>query len=143
MYQTVSRLGVDDVHQREALGQHHDADHRQAHGDLVRDELGGGAGGAEQAVLVAARPAAQDQAVEAEAGEGEQEQHADVQVGARPGRPCGPKSSIEPPNGITATAATAANTEIIGAIWKSSRLAPCGTKSSLKISFTTSASGWR
>ena len=52
-----------------------------------------------------------------------------------------PQSSIEPPNGITATAATAATTEIIGASWKSSLLAPWGTKSSLKISFTTSASG--
>ena len=52
-----------------------------------------------------------------------------------------PQSSIEPPNGITATAATAATTEIIGASWKSSLLAPWGTKSSLKISFTTSARG--
>ena len=44
---------------------------------------------------------------------------------------------------VAAIAATAAATEIIGAIWKRSLLAPCGTKSSLKISFTTSASGWR
>ncbi len=54
-----------------------------------------------------------------------------------------PKTSIGSPNGITATAATAAKTEIIGAIWKRRRLAPRGTKSSLKISFTTSASGCR
>ena len=54
-----------------------------------------------------------------------------------------PKISTGSPKGITATAATAANTEIIGAIWNSQRLAPRGTKSSLKISFTTSASGWR
>ncbi len=52
-----------------------------------------------------------------------------------------PQRSIEPPNGITATAATAATTEIIGASWKRILLAPWGTKSSLKISFTTSASG--
>ena len=54
-----------------------------------------------------------------------------------------PKISTGSPKGITATAATAANTEIIGAIWNRQRLAPRGTKSSLKISFTTSASGCR
>jgi hypothetical protein len=54
-----------------------------------------------------------------------------------------PKKVVSAPNGTTAKAANAAVAEITGARAKSHLSAAAGRSSSLNISFTTSASGWR
>ena len=54
-----------------------------------------------------------------------------------------PRHVVGSPNGMITIAEIAANTEITGASWNRTRLAPAGMKSSLKMSFTTSAAGWR
>ena len=59
----------------------HDAQHGQAQRDFVADHVGGGAEAAEERVLVVARPAADDHAVHRQRQHGEDEQHADVEVG--------------------------------------------------------------
>ena len=57
----VPGLVVGDVHQREALADHDDAHDREPHGHLVRHHLCGVARSAQQRVLVAAAPAAEDE----------------------------------------------------------------------------------
>jgi hypothetical protein len=54
-----------------------------------------------------------------------------------------PNSVVSAPNGTTANAANAHVAEMIGASAKRNASAARGRSSSLNISFTTSASGWR
>ena len=79
------RLGLlaDDALQVERAGQQDDAEDRHAQRDLVADDLGAGAQRAEEAVFVVGRPAAQDDAVHRQAGDGEDEQDADVDAAGR------------------------------------------------------------
>src|SRR5260370_41605519 len=54
-----------------------DAEDRQAQRNLVADDLGAGAQAAEKAVLVVRRPAAEDDAVDRETGDGEDKKDAE------------------------------------------------------------------
>ena len=72
------------LHQRdqaEAAGQDQDADQEDAHRQLVRDHLRGGAQRAEQGIVVVAAPAGQDDAIALDAGDGENPQETDADVG--------------------------------------------------------------
>ncbi len=73
-------LGVDDVDQRERAAHHDHAEQGEAHRDLVGDQLGGAAHRAEQAVLGARGPAAEQQAVEGDRADGEEVEDADRHV---------------------------------------------------------------
>ncbi len=77
----VGGLAVDDVAQVERAGAEHDADQREAERELVADDLRGGAQRAEQRVLVVRRPAGERDAVDADGGDAEDDQQADVDVG--------------------------------------------------------------
>ena len=65
---------------RERTGAQDDADQRQAEGELVADELRGGAERAEERVLVVGAPAGKRDAVDTDAGDAEDDQEADVEV---------------------------------------------------------------
>ena len=54
---------------------------RHRHGQLVADHLRRAAQAAEQRILIVRRPAGQRDAVHAHAGEAQDEQHADVEIG--------------------------------------------------------------
>ena len=71
----------DDAARREGAGVHEHADDRQSHRRLVAQHLRRGAHRAEQRVLRPRRPAGEHDAVHAEAGHGEEPQHADRGVG--------------------------------------------------------------
>ena len=64
-----------------ATGAHDDADQREAEGELVADDLGGGAERAEERVLVVRAPAGERDAVDADGGDAEDDEQADVEVG--------------------------------------------------------------
>ncbi len=72
---------VDDGAQVERAGAEDDADEREAEGELVADDLGGGAEGAEQRVFVVRGPAGERDAVDADGGDAEDDEQADVDVG--------------------------------------------------------------
>ena len=65
----------DDVIEAQAAGQDDHADHREQHGHLVGDELGGGPHAADEGVLVVGCPPAQQngEGHDAEDGEGQQQ----------------------------------------------------------------------
>ena len=75
-------LGLDDLGQRQRAGGHDHADEREALGDLVGDELRGGAHRAQERVLRARRPAAEHEPVEGDRAEGEEVQRPDADVDA-------------------------------------------------------------
>ena len=74
-------LEFDDVAQAERAGAEDDADERKAEGELVADDLRGGAEAAEQGVLVVGAPAGERDAVDADGGDAEDDEQADVEVG--------------------------------------------------------------
>ena len=76
----ICALGVDDVDQRERAAHHDHAEQRQAHRDLVGDQLRGAAHRAEQAVFGARGPAAEQQAVEGDRADGEEVEDPDRDV---------------------------------------------------------------
>ena len=73
-------LVVDDAFEVERAGDEEDAEDGDAQRDFVADELGAGAEGAEEAVLVVGRPAAEDDGVDRQAADGEDVDDADVDV---------------------------------------------------------------
>ncbi len=77
----MSALAVDDVAEREGLGAKDDADQRKAEGELVADHLGGGTEAAEEGELVVRGPAGEGDAVDADGGDTEDDEEADVEVG--------------------------------------------------------------
>ena len=78
-------LVLDDVAHVERADLGDDAHQRQGQEHLVGDGLGRGAQAAEQGELVVARPAGEQHGVHRQAGHGEEEQDADVQVRHAPG----------------------------------------------------------
>ncbi|MNO94234.1 hypothetical protein D3C76_858520 [compost metagenome] len=82
----VLRLVFNDVAHVEGTDLGHDAHQRQGQEHLVGDGLGRGAQAAEQGELVVARPAGEQHGVHRQAGHGEEEQDADVQVRHTPVR---------------------------------------------------------
>ena len=75
------RLAVHDVAQAQRAGAEHDADQREAESQLVADHLRAGAQRAQQGILVVRRPAGERNAVDADRGDTEDHQQADVEVG--------------------------------------------------------------
>src|SRR5262249_31946871 len=73
-------LIVDDFLQVERSRHQHDTQYRHAQGNLITDELSAGAQRAEHAVLAVRRPAAQHNAVNGEAADGEVEDDANINV---------------------------------------------------------------
>ena len=69
---------VHDVAQAQRAGAQDDADQREAECELVADHLGAGAQRAEQRVLVVRRPAGERDAVDADGGDAEDDQQADI-----------------------------------------------------------------
>ena len=104
-----------------AAGGHQHPDQREAHGDLVRHHLRRRAHGAEEGVLRVRRPAGDDDAVDAHRGERQQVQQARIGVATPP--PSGD-------SGITAQAANAGTSAIMGARRNSSLLAFAGMTTS-------------
>ena len=76
----VARLRVDQVDQRQRVAEHEHRRQRHAVAQLVADHLRRGAQAAEQRVLVVRAPARQHDAVDAHRGDGEDDQHRDVDV---------------------------------------------------------------
>ena len=74
-------LGRDDVAEIQAAGGHQHADQREAHRDLVGDDLRGRAHGAEERVLGVRRPAGEDDAVHAHRGQRQHVQQSGIDVG--------------------------------------------------------------
>jgi hypothetical protein len=74
-------LGVDDLRGRHRPGVQEHGNERQAHGDLVGDHLRRRAQAAHQRVRRARRPAGEHDAVDADAGDRQHEQHRDRDVG--------------------------------------------------------------
>ena len=77
----VRGLLLDDDAEIERAGAQNDADEREAEGELVADQLRRGAQRAEQRVLVVRRPAGERDAVDADGGDAENDEQADVDVG--------------------------------------------------------------
>ena len=77
----VGGLLLDDDAQVERLRAQHHADQREAQRQFVADQLRGGAQRAEQRVLVVRRPAGERDAVDADGGDAENDQQADVDIG--------------------------------------------------------------
>ncbi|MPM63251.1 hypothetical protein SDC9_110131 [bioreactor metagenome] len=75
------RLSRDDLAGRHRPRVHEDRDQGQTHGDLVADHLRGGAHRAEQRIGAVGRPAGQHEAVEADAGDGHDQQGCHRQIG--------------------------------------------------------------
>ncbi len=65
----------------EGPGAKDDADQREAESEFVADQLRGGAERAEQGILVVRRPAGERDAVDADGGDAEDHEQADVDVG--------------------------------------------------------------
>ena len=78
---TVGRLAVDDVAKAERSCAENDADERKAQGELVADHLRGSAEAAEESELIVRRPAGECDAVDADGGDAEDDEQADVEVG--------------------------------------------------------------
>ena len=106
--------------ERERLRAQDDADEREAEGQLVADHLRGGAERAEQRELVVRRPAGERDAVDADGGDAEDDQQADVDVGdlnmSTPWTPC-----WTAPKGTTAMEMSAQVSAMMGARMKSGR----------------------
>ena len=100
-YQTSWYWASTIVDQRERLGHHHDAEHRERERHLVGDELRAGPHRAEQRVLRVGRPAADDEAVDPERADCEHEDQRDRDVGdvpvdvVGPDVPAGPRDDRE------------------------------------------------
>ena len=77
---TVALLGEDDVPQGAGAAGHDHQQHAQDHGQLVGEELGPGAHGAQHGILVVGSPAADQHAEDAQAGHGRQIDHARLRV---------------------------------------------------------------
>ena len=142
-HQPFASCGVHDAHHAQRARQHDDRDQRHRHRDLVADELGRRAQAGEQRVLAVRRPAAEDDAVDADARHRHDVEQPDVDVGdvARDRR-CRTASG-RLPNGITAKAMSAGTRTMIGAAVNTHLSARAGVMSSLMNSFSTSASGCR
>ena len=84
----VAGLGGDDVGEAQRADDHGDDEQAEDHGDLVADHLRGGAQGADQRVLVARRPAAEQDGHRREAGDGDDEDEPDVEAGGHEARRC-------------------------------------------------------
>ncbi len=106
---------------------------REAHGDLVGDDLRRRAHRAQERVLGIRRPAGEDDAVHAHRGEREDVQQARIDVG---------EGALRAQNGITAQIASAGTSDRNGARRNRNPLAFAGITISLNISLTTSANGW-
>ena len=76
----VGGLDVDDVAQAEGAGAKDDADEREAEGELVADDLGGGTERSQERVLIVRRPAGEGDAVDADRGDAKDDEQADVDV---------------------------------------------------------------
>ena len=88
----------------------------QAHRDLVGDHLRAGAQPAEQRVGRAGGPAGQHDAVDADRGDRQDEEHRDRQVGQlQRGAVAEDRHLVRGPNGITANAMKAGIAEMTGA----------------------------
>ncbi len=77
----VGGLAVDDVAKAKGLCAKYDADKRKAECELVADHLRGGAKAAKESELVVRRPAGERDAVDADRGDAEDDEQADVDVG--------------------------------------------------------------
>ena len=117
MFQVSDAVGgllLDDDAQVERAGAQDDADEREAEGKLVADELRGGAQRAEQRVLVVRRPAGEGDAVDADGGDAEDDEQADVDVGdLKEVEAVGPTSGS--PKGTTAMEMSAQPSAMMGA----------------------------
>ena len=133
-------LGGDDLRGRHRAGVEEDRDEREAHRDLVGDHLGARAQAAEQGVRRAGGPAAEHDAVDADRGDRQHEQHGDRHVGQLQRGLGGRRSSTSGPNGMTAKVTKAGTTAMTGASRKTTLSAALGMMSSLSASFTPSAS---
>ena len=78
--EAVRRLRGNDGAQINGPGAQHDAHQRQAEGELIADQLGGGAQRAEERVLVVGAPAGERDAVDADGGDTQDDEQADVDV---------------------------------------------------------------
>ncbi len=127
------RLRVDDGRQVERTDQQQHGDDHEADGDFVGDHLRRRAQRAEERILRVRRPAAHDDAVDAERRDREDVEDADVEVGDHPLAPAIADS------GITAQAASAVTVVTIGASRKIALSAPAGMIGSLKTNLSRSA----
>ena len=75
------RLDVDDVAEPQRAGSDDDADERETECELVAHHLGAGAQSTEQRVFVVRRPAGERDAINADGGDAENDQQADIEIG--------------------------------------------------------------
>ena len=108
-----------DLRGRHRPGVDEHGDQREAHRDLVGDHLRGRAQRAEQRVRRAGRPAGEHDAVDADGGDREDEQHGDREVGELQ-RGQVAEHRDRRPNGMTAKETKAIVAAIIGATMKTS-----------------------
>ena len=134
-------LAVDDVAQAERLGAQHDADQREAEGELVADHLRGGAERAEQRVLVVRGPAGERDAVDADGGDAEDDEQADVEVGDVEDIDAPLDDVWIAPKGTTEMEMSEQVSAMMGARMKSGRSTARGIRSSLRKSLRPSARG--
>ena len=129
-------LRIDDLGQVERADAQQHGDDDEADRDLVGDHLRGRAQRAEERILRVRRPAAHDDAVDAERGDGEDVEDADVEVGDHP-------APAIPFSGITAQAASASSEVTSGASRNTPLSAPAGISGSLSTNFSKSAKDWQ
>ena len=80
-----AELGVNDAVEAHGAGHDQHAHQREAEADFIADHLGRGAQRAEQGVLAVGRPAGQRDSVDAQRGEAENDENADVDIAGVPG----------------------------------------------------------
>ena len=74
-------LQVDDIAQAQRSGAQYDSNHREAERKLIADHLRGRAQRAEKRIFIVRRPTGERDAVDADGGDAENHQQADIQVG--------------------------------------------------------------